>query len=412
MEFYTVLLPLAIILALSKILVKLFARIHVPAVVGMLAAGVLIGLIGLIPGQNVLTDTSMEGIGFIAKIGVILIMFSAGLETDVKQIKAVGFPAVIITAAGVIVPMGLGFLTAAAFNGAFSGDRDALISALFYGVILTATSVSVTVATLKELGRLSGKLGSTVVTAAILDDIAGVVVLSVVTALAGDASASPWVVLLKTLAFFAFAAAAGLTFSKLFGVIERKWPHHRMLPILSLSMCFFFAYASEAWFGIADITGAFAAGLMLSGNPERAYIDRRSDIMSYMVFTPVFFANIGMTTEFSAVDGSMLLFGILFILAGITGKLAGCSLTAAACGYGGKDSLRVGIGMMARAEVALVCAQKGVESGVIDSGIMPFVVMLIIITSFVTPILLRLTYKGEPAEEETHPATGAENTAT
>ena len=403
MDFYSVLLPLAIILALSKVLVKLCERIHIPAVVGMLAAGVLIGLIEFIPGQTVLTDTSLEGVGFLAKIGVILIMFSAGLETDFRQIEQVGFPSVVITLAGVLVPLGLGFLAAVVCNGHLAGaSPKELTQDLFYGVILTATSVSVTVAALKELGKLTGRLGSTIVTAALLDDIIGVIVLSLVISLSSSSpqDGSTLLVLIKTALFFIFAIAAGLVLSKLFAAIERRWPHHRLLPILSISMCFFFAYASEAWFGIADITGAFAAGLMLSRNPEKGYIDRRSDIMGYMIFTPVFFANIGITTKFSAIDPSMLTFGALFILAGIFGKLLGCSLTAFACGYSKKDSLRVGLGMMVRAEVALVCAQKGVERGIIDTSVMPFIVALIIITSFLTPVLLRLSYRKEKATEE------------
>lgn len=394
MEYYDVLLPLAIILGLSKILVKICERFNLPRVVGMLLAGVLVGLIRLVPGETVLNGTALEGLGFIAKIGVILIMFSAGLETDIKQIKSVGIPAVIITSAGVIVPMGLGFLVACLFNGGFGSET--LLTNLFYGVILTATSVSVTVATLKELGQLSTRLGSTVIAAAVLDDIIGVIVLSFVVAMKGTAGAetvNPWMVLLKTVLFFIFVIAVGFVFKKLFDVIETKYPHHRMLPVFSLALCFFFSYASERWFGVADITGAFAAGLVLSGNRESDYIDRRSDIVSYMIFTPVFFANIGINADFSGLTGSALLFGAMFILAGIVGKVAGCGALAKICGYSRMDSLRIGLGMMARAEVALVCAQKGVDSGIIGSEIMPFILILIVITSFVTPIALKATYK-------------------
>ena len=166
-----------------------------------------------------------------------------------------------------------------------------------------------------------------------------------------------------------------------------------MLPVFSLALCFFFSYASERWFGVADITGAFAAGLVLSGNRESDYIDRRSDIISYMIFTPVFFANIGINANFSGLTGDALLFGAMFILAGIVGKVVGCGSLAKICGYSGIDSFRIGLGMMARAEVALVCAQKGVDSGIIGSEIMPFILILIVVTSFVTPIALKATYK-------------------
>ncbi len=115
--------------------------------------------------------------------------------------------------------------------------------------------------------------------------------------------------------------------------------------------------------------------------------------MSYMIFTPVFFANIGITTQLTAIDSQMFVFGLLFIVAGLIGKVVGCGGTALMCRYGLKDSMRVGLGMMARAEVALVCAQKGVESGIVNPSIMPFVVLLIIISSFATPIFLKLSYK-------------------
>lgn len=399
MEYYNVLLLLAIILALSKLLVKGCEKLNMPSVVGILLAGVLIGFIKYIPGQSIIDAVSLEGLGFISKIGVILIMFNAGLGTDMRNIKAVGAPAVLITIAGVIVPMGLGFVVACLFNGGFNAPSDVLLDNLFYGTILTATSVSVTVATLKEIGKLNGKAGSTIVTAAILDDIIGVIVLSLVIGMksgnSGEGVESPLTVLLKTLAFFVFAIVIGFIFMKVFKIIEKKYPHHRMLPVFGVALCFFFAYASEKWFGVADITGAFAAGIVLSTNPESNYIERKSDIMGYMIFTPVFFSNIGITTEFGAIDGSMVAFGICFILAGLVGKVIGCGGAASICKYGVKDSFRVGVGMMARAEVALVCAQKGVENGMISSSIMPFIVLMIIISSFATPIILRKMYRGE-----------------
>lgn len=395
MEYYSVLLPLAMIMATSKFLSKAASKINMPQVVGMLLAGVIIGLVNYIPNQQILTETSMEGIGFIAKLGVILIMFSAGLETDVKQIKSIGAPAMVITAAGVIVPMGLGFVVACLFNGGFSAGKEVLLDNLFYGVILTATSVSVSVATLKELGKLNSKVGTTVIAAAIIDDIIGVIVLSFVIAMKGTngQTQSPLRVIILTALFFVAAGLFGTCAKQIMQVVEKRYPHHRLLPIFGMATCFFFAYASEKWFGVADITGAFAAGLFLSRNPESNYIDRRADIMSYMIFTPVFFANIGMTVKFNSINTSMILFGICFILAGLLGKVLGCSGASLLCKYSHKDSLRVGVGMMARAEVALVCAQKGVENGMINSAIMPFILMLIIISSFVTPMILKKSYK-------------------
>ena len=391
------LLPLGIILVVSKLLSKFCRKVNLPQVIGMLLAGVLIGVLNYIPtvGEFVLSPTAVTGLGFFAKIGVILIMFAAGLDIDIKQIRVIGVPAILITMVGVAVPMVLGFGVAQ-----LCMPQNGIAANLFYGSILTATSVSVTVATLQELGRLNSKVGSTVVAAAILDDIIGIIVLSVVSSLGGTSSAGQsdvlWVII-KTVLFFIAAIVVGLGASKLFTWIEKKFPHHRLLPILSVALCFLFAYSSEMIFGIADITGAFVAGLVLSVNPEHSYIERRSDIMSYMIFTPVFFANIGITTQITSIDSGMILFGLLFVVAGLVGKVVGCGGTALLCRYGLKDSFRVGIGMMARAEVALVCAQKGVEIGMISSSIMPFIVVLIILSSFVTPILMRASYKKELA---------------
>lgn len=398
MEVYEILLPLAIILVVSKVLMKCCEKIRFPAVIGMLLSGILVGLIRYIPGQTVLTATGMEGLAFFAKIGVILILFTAGLETDLQKIKSIGGPAVVITVAGVAVPMALGFLVATLCNGGFGAlTKETLLQNLFYGTILTATSVSVTVATLREAGKLDSKVGTTIVAAAIIDDILGIVVLSFVLALKGDgaATAGPTVVVIRTLLYFVAVAIVAFLASKFFTVLDRRFEHHRLVPIMGIAFCFIIAYASEKWFGIADITGAYIVGLILSGNKDSHYIDRKADIMGYMLFVPIFFANIGISTEFSDISVSFLAFGALFILAGMVGKFLGCGAAALACGYKPQDAARVGLGMMARAEVALVTAQKGVEYGVIHSSIMPFVVALILITSFVTPLLLHASYRRE-----------------
>lgn len=398
MEVYEILLPLAIILVVSKVLMKCCEKIRFPAVIGMLLSGILVGLIRYIPGQTVLTATGMEGLAFFAKIGVILILFTAGLETDLQKIKSIGGPAVVITVAGVAVPMALGFLVATLCNGGFGAlTKEALLQNLFYGTILTATSVSVTVATLREAGKLDSKVGTTIVAAAIIDDILGIVVLSFVLALKGDGAAAvgPTVVVIRTLLYFVAVAIVAFLASKFFTVLDRRFEHHRLVPIMGIAFCFIIAYASEKWFGIADITGAYIVGLILSGNKDSHYIDRKADIMGYMLFVPIFFANIGISTEFSDISVSFLAFGALFILAGMAGKFLGCGAAALACGYKPQDAARVGLGMMARAEVALVTAQKGVEYGVIHSSIMPFVVALILITSFVTPLLLHASYRRE-----------------
>lgn len=408
-EAFAILLPLALILLLSKLLSIGARKLGLPQVLGLLLTGVVLGFITLIPNQTIFTDSAMNGIAFFAEIGVILIMFSAGLETDLKQIKATGLAAGVITILGVVVPMGLGYLASLVLPNVVdaNGNIDmtkTIFRNLFYGVILTATSVSVTIAALKELGKLNSKIGTAIVSAAILDDIIGVIILSIIISLNGaitaggnNPTADILIVLGKTVLFFICAIGVGIVLKIIFKKLSNKYNHHRRIPIFALATAFFYAYAAEKWFGIADITGAFFAGLILSGDKDSNYIERRTDITSYLIFTPVFFAKVGLTSmgSFSKINMSFILFGVLFIIAGILGKLVGCGVGAKICKYDFKDSIRCGFGMMCRAEVCLICAQKGIDAGLIDASIQPFILILILATSFVTPIALKQSYKND-----------------
>ena len=417
-----ILLPIGLILLFSKLLGIGAKKIGLPQVAAMLLTGIILGLLyQFVPwiSQNVITDTGIEGIRFIAEIGVILIMFSAGLGTDVKQIKATGLSALLITVLDVLLAIGLGFLASGLVQG-FSGtvtfknaagvdvSVDKFWSNLFYGVILSATSVSVTVATLKELGKLNSRIGTTIVSAAILDDIIGVIVLSVVLSLSATGSGSTggissilnsWninsivSVILSTILFFVFIFLLGIIIRKIFTHLEKKYPHHRRIPIYGLAICFIVAFISEKVFGIADITGAYFSGLLLSGKQSSKYIERRSDIASYILFTPVFFAKIGLTTHWQKIDTTFLLFGIFFLIAALIGKFVGATAGAKVTGNTWKDSLCCGAAMVVRAEVCLVSAQKGIDAGLINPNIQIFLIILIITTSFVVPLILKAAYK-------------------
>lgn len=289
--YFEILLPLALILLCTKLFSLLGKKIGLPQVVGMLIAGILLGFIKYIPNQNIFTQSTMEGLSFLAKIGVILIMFSAGLETDLKQFKTSGLPSVLITILGVLFPLGLGFLVASAFNGGFNVSQHQIITNLFYGAILAATSVSITVAALKELGKLNTKVGTSIVAAAILDDIIGVVLLSLFISLdKGNGLDGIGIAIGKMIGFFAAAIAVGfVAYIILKHYLKRHPEHHRRIPIIGFAMAFFFAYAAEEWFGVADITGAYVAGIMLSTLTESDYIDRKVEVSNYMIFAPVFF---------------------------------------------------------------------------------------------------------------------------
>lgn len=409
MDYFEILLPIALILLCSKILSMLGIKIGLPQVVGMIVAGILLGFIKLIPDQTIFTPLTMEGLSFLAKIGVILILFSAGIETDLKQFKTTGVPSIIITSLGVIVPVGLGFLVAAAFNSGFTDlTQYQILQNLFYGTILSATSVSITVAALKELGKLNSKIGTSIIAAAILDDIIGIVLLSLVLSLneSTGAAGDIGIVIGKMIGFFAAAIVLGLLIRFLFKKLSAKYPHTRRLPILSFVVCFFYAYAAEKWFGVADITGAYIAGLMLSGLHESDYVDRKVEVSNYMIFGPIFFANIGITTNFNGISPEMVGFGLAFVAVGMIGKIIGCGGGALLCRYGWKDSFRVGVGTMVRAEVVLVTTQKGIDGGLIDPNIMPFILILIIATSLLTPLLLKLSYRHDKNKDLMPPSDG------
>lgn len=394
---------LAVILLFTKLFGMLMRKLGMPQVVGMVIAGLLIGpaIWGQFGWWSPVNPTGSEKdfIDGVAEIGVVLILFSAGLETDVKELKRSGLVSTLIAAGGVIVPMGFGFLIAVPFLGGFSalGNSHVLLDAVFVGVILAATSVGITVETLKEMGKLKGRVGTTILSAAIIDDVIGIVVLSIVLGFK-DPSANPWMTILMTVLFFVCAVAIGILLKILFKKLSEKYDHTRRIPIFGLVVCFLFAFSAEKLFGIADITGAYVAGIVLSSLKDTDYIDRKVDINSYMIFSPVFFANIGIGASFEGFTLDLLWFGLAFVAAGILGKIIGCGGVAKICKNSWRDSSIIGCGMIARGEVALVVCKKGVEGGLFaGTAINPVfpVIMLVIISSLCCPILLKLLYKGD-----------------
>jgi Kef-type K+ transport system membrane component KefB len=203
-------------------------------------------------------------------------------------------------------------------------------------------------------------------------------------------------------AFFGLSVVLGILIRKLFDWMGRKWPHHIRIPIFSLAFCFLWSYVASL-FNIADITGAYIAGLILSATNSKQYIDHRADTTSNLLFAPIFFASIAMEmyqVQFDTSDMKFLWFGLCWIFVGALGKIIGAGSGALMCKFRFKDSFKVGVGMMARAEVLIVCAKTGIDSGLVDEKIMPFTIGLIIFTSFITPICLKLLYKDELEAEK------------
>ena len=309
METYSLLKDLAIIIIMAKLFGLIARKCKTPMVVGEIIAGLIIGPCLL----NIVHQTTFLQ-GF-AEVGVILIMFSAGLETNLQELKKSGFVALAIACMGVLVPLLGGTLLYMAFYGCDGFGTEHFFKAVFIGCILTATSVGITVETLKELGYLTGKVGQTILSAAIIDDIIGIILLTFVIGFK-DPDSKPVNVLLLTVAFLVFALLGGIVIYRIFNFIDKKYEHTRRIPIIGLALCFGMAYIAEEVFGIADITGAYIAGIILCNVRDAGYIDRKVTISNYMVFGPIFFVSIGLKTDLSAMNPHLLWFSIAFVAVG------------------------------------------------------------------------------------------------
>lgn len=395
MESFEFLKNLAIIIVTAKVFGLIANKLKAPQVVGEIIAGLLIGpcVLGWVE--------QTEFLSRMAEIGVVLIMFGAGLETNMKDLLKTGPKALLVATVGVVVPLIGGALTYMLIFGFSEFGSEEFMRAVFIGTIMTATSVGITVQTLKELGHLKGHIGTLILSSAIIDDILGIIVLTFVIGFK-DPNSSPADVVIRTGLFILFSFGVGIVTYYLFKFIDKRYPHKRRIPILGLALCMIMAYSAEKFFGIADITGAYVAGLILCNLRDSEYIAEKMDISSYMMFGPVFFASIGLKTQFDGFTPELLLFSAAFVLTALLTKVIGCGLTARALGYSGKDSLKVGIGMMTRGEVALIVSQKGLSVGMMDPVYFTSVILLIIVSSVTTPIVLKLLYRGEPKADEDH----------
>ena len=381
------LLDLTILLFIAKVFGLVAKRIGVPEVVGQIVAGLLLGPAIL----NIVTESDF--LQQMAEIGVMMIMFEAGLDTNLDEMRKTGIKAAVIAFMGVIVPITLGMVLYMAFYGFAGPGSDQFLQGLFIGTIISATSVSITVAALKELGKLNDAVGTAITGAAIIDDVIGIVALTLVISLkGGSGSANLGGVILKVAVVFACAVGSGLLVNRFMHWLDDHYPHTRRMPIASLCYCFLLGYIAETYFGIADITGAYLAGVVLCNLSDRDYIERRIDISAYMVFAPLFFTGIGLKTSFGSMNTKLVIFSILFVLVALGAKVIGCGGSALFLGFKKKDALKIGIGMMSRGEVALITAQKGLAAGLLSADFFSAIILLIIVSSIVTPIFLKRVY--------------------
>ena len=396
MESYSYLLDLALILLSTKVFGLLTRRVRLPQVVGALLAGLILGPACL----GILHQTDF--IYQVSEIGVIVLMFCAGLETDIDELKRTGKASFVIALFGVLIPLVGGFAVAAYFNRPgmleSTASTSLMLQNIFIGVILTATSVSISVETLKEMGKLNTRAGNAILGAAIIDDILGIIALTIITSQA-DSSVNVFLVQGKIVAFFVFVGVGGY----LLHIVFQKWVKGyerdlRRFVILAFVICLVFSYCAEEFFGVADITGAFFAGLIITKTTHTDYIARRFSTLSYLLLSPVFFANIGLQVVLPKMSTMIIVFAVVLVLVAVLTKVVGCGLGAKLCKYSNQDCMRIGTGMISRGEVALIVASKGNAVGLMSANLLGPVVIVVVITTIIAPIFLKMTFSGKKKE--------------
>ncbi len=391
------LLLLGLVVAAAKTSGWLSLRVGQPAVLGELLAGVLLGpsLVDILHARPFAADAMGTGIFLLANVGVVLLMFIAGLETDLDQMRRVGRVAVTAGVAGVVVPLLLGVAVALPFG-------FGLQKSIFMGIVLTATSVSITVQTLIELRQLDSKEGTTLLGAAVADDVIALLILSAFVAVSladGGGLISVGIVLARMAAFFVAAGLLGRVFRRVLGRAERA-PVSEGLLSASLVAMLVYAWGAEALGGVAAITGAYLAGVLVAQAGYRHKVEQHLRAMTYALLVPIFFISIGLHTNVRALAVSDIPFAILIILAAVAGKVLGCGAGARLAGFSRPEALRIGIGMISRGEVGLIIAALGLQTGLLTERGFAIMVIMVLATTVMTPPLLRAVFPVTPSSEE------------
>ena len=384
------LLELTIFIVAAKSMGFISTKLGQPAVLGELLAGLLLGptLLNILAWPFLSSPVAHHTVEQLAELGVIFLMFVAGLEVELEEMRHAGRAATLTGSLGVVVPLILGTLTSLLFH-------YPLQESIFIGLILTATSVSISAQTLMELGYLKSKEGLTLLGAAVVDDVLGILLLALFVALAGggdgDALGIIWIVVRIVL----FLALGGLVAMRLLphltSRIERL-PVSEGLITWVVVVTLFFAWAAEALGGVAAITGAFLAGVAFSRTPYHQAITSRMHSIAYAFFVPIFFVHVGLQADARTLGLDSLPVLLAIIVVAILAKIIGCGLGALAGGMTPIQALRVGVGMVSRGEVGLIIANVGLSAAIIDQTIMSEVVIMVLVTTLVTPPLLRAVF--------------------
>lgn len=404
-SFLQLILAMTIIIAVAKASGYLSARLGQPTVFGELLAGLLLGPTVLnMLGWPFFSDAHLgDSIKHLAEIGVLFLMFVAGLEVELEEMVRSGRVAVLGGVLGTVMPVVLGWVAALLFGfGTQAG--------LFIGLMLAPTSVSISAQTLMELGVLRSPGGVALLGAAVVDDILAILMLSVFIALAGGggggAASILWVVARLTL-YLALALAAGIwLIPRLTRWVERL-PISEGVMALVVVVALLYGWAAEVLGGMAAITGAFLAGLSFARTPLREHITQGMHTLTYAWLVPVFFVSIGLEADARAMGAGGSLFMLVLILVAVLSKVLGGGMGARLGGFDNRQALRLGVGMVSRGEVGLIVASLGLKAGLISEGAFAGVVIMVLATTLLTPIMLRALYPGVTPEGETASASSS-----
>ena len=377
-------LIIALILLSTKALAIFMKTIHMPQVIGALVAGVLLG-----PAVFNLVQPS-ETISVIAEFGVVLLLFTAGMETDFRLLRSSLKPSLLISTIGIIVALGGGFAAAFLFG-------KPSFESFFIGVVIASMSTSITVEALSEMGKLKTRAGTAILGASLFDDIFVIIILAVTMGMgsAGFSIVSLALILLKIVIFFAIASVGGFLVNKLFNWSYGRFGEKKRLSVFAIAYCFLMAYLAERM-GLADITGAYIAGIAFCSTRCVEYLETKTHSLSYLFFTPVFLANIGLHTSFDGMTSSLIIFTFVLVGVAVLSKVIGCGLGAKICKFTNRETMQVGVGMIARGEVSFIVASKGIAAGYLSSLIFPSIIVVVLITVFITPLLLKAAFSGTP----------------
>ncbi|MDI3535092.1 MAG: hypothetical protein PWQ82_1457 [Thermosediminibacterales bacterium] len=373
------LFELAVILTAAQAAGTLSRKLSQPSVLGQIIAGIIIG-----PSFLSVVDNT-ELISEMAEIGVILLMFIAGLETNVNELKKSGKSSTAAAIGGVFLPFFGGGIAAYCFGLGF-------IESVFIGTILTATSVSISVQTLLEIGKLKSCEGITILGAAVIDDILGIIALTLVTGYAVGGS-NILLLLVKIIVFFGLFLMFGKKLIQKISSSVVKTRSKEGLFTTAIIIIFITAFAAEQM-GVAAIIGAYIVGIAFGATQYRRQISEKVQVMAYSLFVPIFFISIGVKAELSHFNASLGFAAVLTFVAILT-KIIGCGIGARISGLDLQKSWRIGIGMISRGEVALIVASLGQKMGIINESVFCIIVVMVIFTSLITPVLLKWSFKDE-----------------